>query len=118
MTEGERHCVTTDPKLPVEPIPVGSVRLKWLGRRRALQGLVAELSLTSGSLSDVSLELRRGRRVYATATVPQLDQQTATAVLHEPSHRRGQMVPAGHYTLLARGDGRTILRRTVRVPHQ
>ena len=116
LTEGERHCDTSDPTLQVLPTPHGRIRLKWLGRSRPLQGLVVELSLASGSLSDVRLELRRGRRVLAEAIVGHLGTQRKRAVLHELHHHRGHLVPSGRYTLVLVAQGKTLLRRSVRVP--
>jgi hypothetical protein len=92
------------------------VRLRWLGRNRRLQGLVAELSVASGSVRDVVVELRRGRAVVARSVIDSLGTRTRRAVLHELHHRRGHLVPDGRYTLLVLAGGRTLLRRSVRVP--
>jgi hypothetical protein len=112
---GETHCATTDPVLRVLPAPHGSLRLTWRGRSRRLQGLVVELRLSSGSLSGVVLELRRGRRLYAEARIGHLGTRQVRAVLHE-LHPRGRLVPAGEYTLVVMAAGRVLLRRSVRVP--
>ena len=117
LTEGERNCQTSDPKLAVLPAPHGRVRLTWHGRSRRLQGLVVTLGLASGELTDVTLELRRGRAVIAEAVIGRLGTTTTRAVLHELNHRRGHLVPSGHYTLVVLdGLGDTLLRRAVRVP--
>jgi phospholipase C len=116
VSQGETRCDTTDPKLKVRPAPHGRVRLRWLGRNRRLQGLVAELSVASGSVRDVVVELRRGRAVVARSVIDSLGTRTRRAVLHELHHRRGHLVPDGRYTLLVLAGGRTLLRRSVRVP--
>jgi phospholipase C len=116
LTEGERHCETGNPTLKVLPAPHGRLDLTWLGRSRRLQGLVAELSLASGSATGVVLELREGRRVLARADVGSLGTHRVRAVLHELNHHRGHLVATGRYTLVVLDAHGVLLRRTVRVP--
>jgi phospholipase C len=113
LAQGESDCYTGSPSLQVLP---AQVRLTWRGRSRPLQGLVVELSVVSGTVRDVTIELREGSRVVAEAQIASVTTKSERAVLHELHHHRGHLVPNGRYTLVVVAGGQVLLRRGVRVP--
>jgi hypothetical protein len=73
--------------------------------------------MTSGTLTRLVLELRRGSRVYARARVAIVSSHSVRAVLHGAAHRRGALIPSGAYTLRVRtAGGRVLVSRRVVVP--
>jgi phospholipase C len=115
LTDSETQCSTADPHLTVHATPVSSVQAFYKGRDPKLQGLIVQLHTTSGSLESVAVELLKGTKVVASATLGTLTSQTAQVVLHEPAHRKGKRVPNGAYTLRVTADGLTWLRQSIRV---
>jgi len=97
----------------IPPPPPGPPRLKLrsLGIRRHTHGLVLQLRTTHGAILDLNVQLyRAGRRVSArhVAKVSALEHRL---VLRDHGH-----APApGHYTVVVRKHGRTLLRRRIRI---
>jgi phospholipase C len=91
--------------------PAIHVRLRDLGERRRLHGLLLELRTDHGYLRGLEVELRRGRRTVARGRVAQLGPREHRMIL-----RAGRRAPArGRYAVLIRAHGRTLLRRELTV---
>jgi hypothetical protein len=116
VAAGESNCDTSDPTLKVLPAPqvthVGRLIVKFLGRRHKAHGIVVELRTTSGTLSKLTVELehRHSRHVLVRRHVKHVGTHEHKVVLHPHHH-----LPSGHYTLLIKRHGRTLVRRQVRL---
>jgi poly(A) polymerase Pap1 len=60
----------------------------------------------------VSIELRRGKTLYARERLAKVDRKVRQVVLRR---RGGKKFPAGSYRLVVRGQGKVLLSRTVHV---
>jgi phospholipase C len=114
----EDHCVTTDPHLTVLPAPklthVGRLIVRCLGRphHHHHRGVVVELRTTSGTLSNLTVELRHHRHGHLLAhhRVHHVGTDEHRVVLEPHRH------PAsGHYTLVVKRHGHVLVRRRVHI---
>jgi phospholipase C len=121
LTPGEQACSTADPKLTViKPssssapsttivVAVGHgerLTIRFYGRRHALHGVLVVLEMSAGSLSDVTVALRRGRRTVRRGRVARVGTRRTRLVL------KGHF-PVGRYTLSVRTRSRTLVTRGV-----
>ncbi len=114
LSRGESNCDTSDPHLKVLPAPqvthVGRLVVRFLGRRNKGRAVVLEMNTTSGTLSNLTVELLRPHHHHPLALrhVKQLGTRHHYVVLHphRPLHR-------GRYTLLIKRHGHTLLRHSV-----
>ncbi len=86
--------------------------VRFYGRRHRLHGLLGVMYTTRGSLTDLTIQLRRGHQVIARGHVALLTSARHRLVL---DHDLGRHLPAGRYTLLVSHAGHTVLRRRVKV---
>jgi phospholipase C len=114
LVPGETHCDTSDPKLKVLPAPgvthVGRLIVTYEGLHRRRGGVVIAVHTSSGTLTNVVIELIHNGKVLARRTVREVGVHRRTIVLHA-RHR----FPSGHYSLLVKRAGRTLTRRSVHV---
>ena len=132
-TAGAAHCDNSDPRLEVYKgtPPAGTRRggvssggangrgggagrlvVRFYGRRHALHGgLRAAVSMTSGHVGAVVLELRHGGRTVARGRVARVGVRRERVVLRPVGARAS--VSEGHYELVARPGGRVLVRRSV-----
>jgi hypothetical protein len=91
---------------------VTEVRLltRFYGRRHRVRGVLVRLSTTTGSLSGLTVQLRRHGHTVATAAVARVDQGGRDVVLRP--HGR---LASGRYELVVRRGATTVIRRTVRL---
>ena len=86
--------------------------LRFYGRRHLNRGVLVTLAAPDAALSDVSIELRRGKTLYARERLAKVDGKVRQVVLRR---RGGKKFPAGSYRLVVRGQGKVLLSRTVHV---
>jgi hypothetical protein len=113
------ECSSITPGNPLTPLPaprratssVPHVKLRYLGPNARQRGLLLGLSTTTGVLRHVTVELDRGNRVEATATLARLTPKARRLILRVG----GGPPPAGRYTLVIAVGRVTALRRTITV---
>ena len=89
-----------------------TLTVRYFGRRHALHGVLTVLTASGGTIPDVTVEMRRGGHLVARARAGKVGAARRRAVLRRAHRRRFRH---GHYTLVVRSAGRTLVRRTVRV---
>ena len=94
-----------------KPKPKQRVRLRWYGRRHAAGGIVLTLRTTTGRLTDVTVEIRRGGRVIARRGGLTVGTEPRRVVLKRPG---GARFSDGRYTLEVGRAGTVLVRRLVR----
>lgn len=67
--------------------------------------------MTSGTLADLTVELRRGKHVLARTAVPRVGTATREVVLRA----RHRHIAPDHYTLFVRHRENALIKRTVRM---
>lgn len=87
------------------------LELRFFGRRRRLNGVLARLTTREGEVSGLTLELRRGDRVVARKRGLAATPSGVSVVLRRRDRR---MVARGAYSLVLRHRGEAVARRTVR----
>jgi phospholipase C len=116
-TPARLACSTTGPGTIPAPPPTHSapppvrLRLRVLGVRRRLHGLVLELRTSKGWLSELEVELHRGKRRVASARVHQLSVGERRVVLRV----HGRAPATGRYVVVVRHGRRVLAERTVHV---
>lgn len=112
-------CAQITPGNPLTPLPAGAaapirtgkprLRLRELGLSTRRHGLIVALSSTAGTLHAVTVQLRRGRRVVARASLARVGTRVRSIVLrvHGAAPRRGR------YTLVATVAHATVIRRVL-----
>lgn len=108
---GPAPSVSGDVPGPRGHAPVRLV-VRFYGRRRHPRGLSIDVYAENGTLTGLTLELRRGRRLVAVDHLPHVSTVRKRTVLRG---LHAQIPPAGHYTLLVRRGRRILLRRRVTV---
>ncbi len=90
--------------------PPGRLLARFYGRRHRGHGLVVGLLTTTGTLTNLTVELRHGRRLVARRLVDHVGAHPRNVVLQAHGH-----VAAGRYALIVAHAGKTLIRRTVLV---
>ena len=107
VTSGEANCDTSDAKLRVLPVArTGGLVIRFLGRRH--HGVEVELRTRSGTVGALQVELLHRGRVLARHPVHHLADK-----FHRFELRTRRRPPAGHYSLVVRHRGKTLVRRSV-----
>jgi len=89
----------------------GRLVARFYGRRHRRPGVLARLQTTAGTLTHLTVELRRGRRLIAKTSVARVGKTPHDVILKpHAGHLR-----AGHYTFLVTHAGKTLIRRMVSV---
>ena len=96
---------------PPRPMPPIAVRLRSLGVRRPVRGLLVELRTSHGSLRGVELELRHDGLTVARHHLDRLAAAERRIVLRVHGHRP----PPGRYELVVRHGRRTLARHAIRI---
>jgi phospholipase C len=114
LPASERNCDSSALEFQVHPSPPQRQRLivGSVGRRRGVRGLVVEIHTNIGTLSNVTVELVRDKRVVARTTVRRVGTAQHLLVLRSP---RGASFAPGSYELVIRHGRRTLAHRLVRV---
>jgi phospholipase C len=99
----------TIPPLPPAPLPL-HVTLRSLGVKRRARGLVLEL-YSRFTLSNVIVELHRGKRVVSRAHVRELTTVPRQVVLRA----HGQAPARGRYTIRVSHNGHVVAKRHIRI---
>lgn len=124
---------TGDPTLGNTPIPTDSkskpascgpadrfvanadgnrLAVRFYGRRHLQRGVLVTVAAVDGVVRDTTVELRRGKTLYARATLAKADAKVRSVVLRRGG---GKRFPTGSYSLVVRRRGKALLRRTVHV---
>ncbi len=104
-------AIPPPPRSPTPAAPMPRLRLRVLGIRRPLHGLVVELRTDHGWLSELEVELHHGKRLVAHAWVHHLSVGERRVVLRV----RGRIPAAGRYSVVVRRGRRVLARRAVLV---
>lgn len=88
------------------------LRVRFYGRRHKPGGVVVSVAALNGTVAGVTVELRRHRTLVARSRRIRAAEDPVRLVLRKP---RGAKFPAGAYELVARRNGKAILRRGVRL---
>lgn len=96
---------------PLPPPPPIELRLRYLGPRPRLHGLLIELRTNRGALTRLAIRLRRGRRVVDRVTIGRVGTHWRRVVLR--SHRR--MPSTGAYTLTVAQRQQTLVKRKLKL---
>jgi hypothetical protein len=89
-----------------------ALRVRFYGRRHAVDGVLLKLAATGAAVSGVTVELQRGGKVVARSARVHVGHSTLRVVLRRRARRR---FPLGPYTLVVRRAGKVIARRAVRL---
>jgi hypothetical protein len=84
--------------------PTPRLKLHYLGSRPKLHGVAIQLWTTTGSLTKMTVRLRRGGKVVDTVHLARLGTRKRRVVLRV----KGKMPKAGRYTVLAAHAGKTL----------
>jgi hypothetical protein len=119
------HASDTSPGVTTRPpdcsIVAGSaatgqrVILRYYGRRQRLRGILVDLRVDAGTLDAVTVELRRGRRLEASAVLQRITTRPRRLVMR--SHGGGSIAP-GRYAIVVRQGRGVLARREVQVGGQ
>jgi hypothetical protein len=103
----------TIPPASAAPLPAPAIRLeiKRVRVNRRLRGLVVELETNRGSLSELVVELQRGKHRVASARLARVSTRPVRAVLR--AHHK--VPPPGRYEVVVRHRDRVVARRALRV---
>lgn len=100
-------CAITD----VRPVaPKGRLISQFYGRRHRRRGVLVRLTTTNGTLTRLTVELRRGAHILARASVTGVGTAGREIVLHPT-----KPLPRGHYQLVVLRGATRIVSRTVRL---
>ena len=127
VAQSEATCSLELPPFPVYRTPPGGggpgspsatiitgadhLVVRFYGRRHHLHGVLVELYTTQDTLTNLTVELRRGTHLVARAHVAHLGPARHRVVLRT---RHGHQVPRGRYTLVVRQGSQPLVTRRVR----
>jgi hypothetical protein len=92
--------------LAVTNPPAPTLRFRYVGAKRRLKGIVIQLWMTSGTLSHVTINLRRTGRVADRVRLARVTTKRRRVVLRV----RRRMPRPGRYTIVVAQGGRTLVR--------
>jgi phospholipase C len=113
LNKSEQSCNPSAMKFAVHPNPPAPPPRRLLvtyAVRRPARAIAVELRVNRGTLSNLVVELTRGRRVVARGAAKRVGAAGHTVVLHPHGHRT---FAPGHYELLVRQGRRTLSKRGV-----
>jgi Secretory lipase len=112
-------CASIGPGNPFTPLPQRGrlntpprIKLRSVSVDPRRHGVMITLSTTHGTLRDVTLELKRGKKLESRVTLASLGAKARRVVLRS----NGRMPPPGHYTLIIFVKRPAVLHRRVTVP--
>ncbi|HTU95937.1 MAG TPA: lipase family protein [Solirubrobacteraceae bacterium] len=91
--------------------PAPKLRMRYLGRAAAKHGVAVSLWTTTGSLTKVTVRLRRAGRTVDTVHLARVRTRKRRVILRV----KGKMPRAGRYTVTAARRGKTLDRHTFRL---
>lgn len=101
----------THPRPTSQTNPRSRLRMRYLGRVRARHGLAISLWATTGTLTRLTVRLRRAGKVMDAVQVARVGTHRHRVILRV----QGRMPRPGRYTVLATRRGRTLARHAFRV---
>jgi hypothetical protein len=117
-TLGGHPLPTADPSQPVQCGPANRfvidagkghrLAVRFYGRRRRDGGILVTIAAVDGAVPGVTVELRRGRTVYARSGQLDADRMVRRVLLHRPA---GKRLARGAYQLVFRRSGKLLDRR-------
>jgi phospholipase C len=116
IVPGELNCKPVSPTLKVLPAPppkpphTGRLAAKFDGANHAHTAVIVELHMTSGTLSNLHVELVRDHKILAHRKVGHVGTHHKRITLHA-RHR----LPTGRYTLRVRSHGRTLVQHAATI---
>jgi hypothetical protein len=111
-TSTKSDCTPTDATLRAQLADGRGLAVRFYGRRRRRGGVLLRVSATGSAVSAVTVELRRGGRLFARSSPLKAAAAASDVVLRR---RRGHRFPIGAYTLIVRHRGKIVARRAVRL---
>jgi phospholipase C len=109
----EQSCDSSAPRFPVHSNPTATARQRLLvtySTRRPARSVEVTLRVSRGKLTNLVVELRRGNRIVARASVRSVGTRAHRIGLRP---RHGHRFHRGHYELLVRHGSKTLARRGV-----
>jgi phospholipase C len=121
--KSEADCTTDDPPFPIHPDTTqvhprprrsrAKLTVRFYGRRARREAYLVALTLSSGTLSDIEVELRDGTRALARGRAEKVSERTVHVTLTPVvKHER---VKAGRYDLRVLDGGKTLYSGRVKV---
>jgi Secretory lipase len=112
------ECGSIGPGNPFTPLPqpgrqsgAARIEVRSVSVNRRLRGVVLRLFASHGTLREVTIELKRGNKLAAKATLARLGARTRRLVLRSS----GRMPPAGRYTVAVFVGRAEVVHRTVMI---
>jgi phospholipase C len=113
LNKSEQGCDSSAIKFPVHPNPPPAPPQRLLltySVHRPARAIRVRLRVSRGALTNLVVELRRGKRVVARTTVKSVGTRDRRVVLHP---RHGHAFARGHYELVVRRGSKPLARRGV-----
>jgi hypothetical protein len=121
-TLGSKPLPTDDESKPMQCGPANRfivdagkgrrLAVRFYGRSRPDHGVLVTVAAIDRAISGVTVELRRGKAVYARSAALTADDEVRRVLLRRHAHKR---FPRGAYSLVVRRHGKVLDRRSVRV---
>lgn len=104
--------VTVAPKSPgTKPAHTAKLRLRFVGAKRRLHGVAVQLWTSTGTLTRLTIRLRRGAKVLDRVRVARVTPHKRQVVLRV----KGKMPTPGRYTLVVARGRKTLARHAFRL---